>query len=149
MVINRKKTKDIIETVITFAIRKKKVRFMKKLYLLMIDHSRDISNKNEFMIATTYFDEILGKIRRTVYIVVEQNKTSGEAAYNKLISEFNTDSIKLDSCLAIISDNAKDMIGEIGLVSRIKAKNNLYLSQAKSSSEKFSRIHKFQPIKRS
>ena len=128
MIINRKKTKKIIETVLTFAIRKKKFRYMKQLYTLMIDYSRDCSNKKEFMVATTYFDDNLGKIRRTVYIIVEQNQTSGEESYKRLMNEFTTDSIKLESCLAIISDNARDMIGETGLVSRMKANNNSILS---------------------
>ena len=51
------------------------------------------------MIATTYFDENIATIRRTVYLVVEQNKTSGEEANKKLINELNIDSIKLQSCL--------------------------------------------------
>jgi len=124
MVINRLKTKKIIETVLTFALRKKKIPKMKKLFSLMLDFSRDISNKNEFMIATCYFDEESAKIMRTVYITVEQNKISGEESLKKLKEELNIDSIKLESCLSIMSDNASDMIGEIGIVSRIKGENN-------------------------
>jgi len=58
MTINRDKVKKLIEQVLLGAIRHKKYKNMRRSCSLMFDFSRDISNKNEFVIATTYYDDL-------------------------------------------------------------------------------------------
>ena len=56
VILNRKKTKAIIENVLVKTIEYNIVENMRKIFSISIDGSRDISNKKELMIAVHYFD---------------------------------------------------------------------------------------------
>ena len=50
-IINRHKTKEIMKKVLVTSADLKRLKHMRKMMTLMLDFSRDASNKNEFIIA--------------------------------------------------------------------------------------------------
>ena len=100
---------------------------MKKLCSISLDYSRDRSNKNCFALAATYFEEKVHTIKRVVYELIEQNKTSAADALKSVDTLFQSDFIKYENVISITTDNAYDMIAQNGLVGKMKLKNpNIY-----------------------
>ena len=125
IILNRKKVKLIIENVLLGTIVFKKLKLMKKLYSLALDFSRDVSNKNQLLIICHYFDPEYGKIRRTVYDIVEQNLLSGSDSFQTLINLLKQDGVKIQNMFSICTDNAANLISqEVGLAGRLKKHNH-------------------------
>jgi len=124
--INRHKTKNIIENVLLGVIQRDVNKKIKNMFTLALDHSRDISNKNEFMISVSYLEEDpVISIRRVVYEICEQNNTSSQESFATIKELFSQNKISFRSILSIMSDNANEMIGEEnGLIAHFKAQNN-------------------------
>ena len=109
IVTNRHKVEKIITMVLAPALRSQRKQHLQKLYSLSIDFSRDVSNKNNFLIVATYFQNEKCCIMREVYKVVEHNFTSGFETYQKLRKILEDDRIDLKNMIAISIDNAADM----------------------------------------
>ena len=54
---------------------------MKIIFSIMIDGSRDVSNKNELIIAVQYYDILANKIHTVVFDMIEQNNTTSQKLY--------------------------------------------------------------------
>ena len=125
MIINRQKTKKIIEDVILKTIRADVISQMKQLFSISVDSSRDISNCNEIIIAAHYFDVKIKRMRHIVYEVLEQNQTKVPQIFNSIKKQLEYDHIPFTSILSFTSDNANEMVGsKEGLIAHFKAHNN-------------------------
>jgi len=124
--INRHKTKEIIEKVLLESIAREIKANMKNAFTMSFDHSRDVSNKNEFMISVAYLqEEPKIFIRRVVFEILEQNNTKASEIFKALNDIFTSNKLEYRSLLGTMSDNANEMIGEDnGLISHIKSRNN-------------------------
>ena len=72
MIINQKKVKKIIEKVILGNILHVKYRHMRKICALSIDSSRDVSNKNEMIVVSSYYDKDSGKSGPEIWVSSEK-----------------------------------------------------------------------------
>ena len=90
--INRKKIKLIIENVLLKTINSIIINRMRNKFSISIDSSRDISNKNELIIAVRYFDPEKFQIRDVIYEIIEMNQTKSNKIFEstkKLLKEDN------------------------------------------------------------
>ena len=110
--LHRHKTKYMIQKVFLGSIIFKRIQFMRKIHVLMIDGSRDISNNNQIIIACRFFNEIEGRIKNLVYEVLEINHSKAIDIYHELKKFFNEDRILFKNTLALITDNAPEMISQ-------------------------------------
>jgi len=65
---------------------------MRNKFSISIDSSRDISNKNELIIAVRYFDPEKFQIRDVIYEIIEMNQTKSNKIFEstkKLLKEDN------------------------------------------------------------
>jgi len=94
MIVNRHKTEAIIDNVILGAAEKNVTKGLQNTFSICFDHSRDISNNNEFMLTGAYFEEKPKPfIRRTVLEVLEQNTTKAEETFDTVNSFFDANRI--------------------------------------------------------
>jgi len=90
----------------------------------MIDSSRDISNSNELIIAARFFDEEKNKISSIVVDILEQNQTKSKDLHKAIDSVLENNSIEYKTIVSLVTDNARDMSGNInGLSTLMKAHN--------------------------
>ena len=125
VVLNRHKTKEIIELVLVSAVDLSRMPGIRKLTSIMIDSSRDIQNKNELILAVQYFDDSSKSIKKIVFEILEQNDTKSKQILDSLIEVFKVSQIHFKNVLAVMTDNAADMVGrENGLTELLKQHDN-------------------------
>ena len=122
--IYRQKVKKIIEEVLMGVIHHDTRKKMKSIFSIMIDGSRDVSNKNELIIAVQYYDIPANKIQRVVFDIIEQNNTTSQKLYETVCELLKENSLQFAHILALMTDNASDMSSnENGLAGKIKLQN--------------------------
>jgi len=98
---------------------------MKNLCSVSIDSSRDVSNKNELIIACHYYDSDEKQIKHVVYDILEQNQTKSEEIFKAIKDQFQIDGVKFSNIVSFMSDNANEMVGvENSVASRFRSHNN-------------------------
>jgi len=70
------KSKRILTNVLEAYVQNQCVKDMKTICTFMIDFSRDVSNKNQLIIAATIYESEKNKIKRVVFEILEQNNTN-------------------------------------------------------------------------
>ena len=120
----RQKVQKIVNMVLVPYIENICQKYMKNICSLMIDGSRDISNKNELMIAAPFFNEDKNEVKRVVFQIIEQNDTKAKKIYESLKEVLSEQGIPFRSILSVMTDNARDMCAEQGLTGLLKSQNN-------------------------
>ena len=109
IVTNRDKMEKLVSKVLAPALQSARKQHLQKLYSLSIDFSREISNKNNFLILVTYFQNETCSINREVYKVIEHNFTKGLETFNVLRKTLQDDRVEVKNMIALSIDNASDM----------------------------------------
>jgi len=121
--IYRQKVQKILSEVLEPFVSKNNVKYMRKNCCLLIDGSRDVSNRNELIIAASYYNEESNEIKRVVFEVIEQNNTTAQNLYETLKALLQINRISFKSIISVITDNAADMSSQQGLVGFLKTQN--------------------------
>jgi len=120
----RQKVQKIISMVLEPYVSNICRKYMSNVCALMVDGSRDISNRNELMIGAAYYNEEKNEIKRTVFEILEQNNTKSQKIYQSLNNLLLENKIPYKSILSVMTDNANDMSAEEGLTGLMKCQNN-------------------------
>ena len=125
MKLYRQKVQRILSDVLEKYIHTLCKKHMTKLCSLMIDCSRDSSNKNELLVASTFYDDNKNEIKRIVFKIIEQNQTKSQVLYQTIANLLKENNISFRAIIAVMTDNANEMCGgEGGLTTLMKLKNN-------------------------